>query len=282
MSTRAVINVFEKDGTPILSIYHHGDGSPDGYSSCLGQKLFNFMADRHIVNGIGLESMAKLSSNTMGDFAAQLIAFLKEDNELGGVYVSRLPKKNEDQKMAVETAKLTDAEYCYNIIEQDKRPFIRIYDIDCHKIKNILKTEAKLLFEGFPEEMLKTFNLEVNNTLAEAKHIENEKACAASWIFENIPFSRIEETVLFYANNDFQENFLEFIETVPDFAPVKTEKSSIFNLPVFSKNYAALFDVAEKAKYIDFRRISFGTFLQEETGINVKVLKEKEEKGMRP
>lgn len=70
MGTRALLRVYDFDGSPICAIYVQFDGYPDG----IPLAAMRFIAARKLVNGIGEDWFV---FNGMDDLAAQLIAYLK-------------------------------------------------------------------------------------------------------------------------------------------------------------------------------------------------------------
>ena len=81
MSTRAVAEVFNDDGTILVTIYKHWDGYPDGF----GADLEKICSKYKLVNGLGMGDNTFVS-NGMGCFAATLIKTLKDD--AGDVYIT--------------------------------------------------------------------------------------------------------------------------------------------------------------------------------------------------
>ena len=79
MGTRSLTFVY--DGrTPVVCMYRQFDG----YPSCHGQELADFLFDGKLVNGIPFGAKEKLF-NGMGCLAAQMVAAFKED--AGGIYL---------------------------------------------------------------------------------------------------------------------------------------------------------------------------------------------------
>ena len=80
MSTRALTVVYNNHDEPLVVIYCHSDGYPNGY----GADLARILKDRAIVNGIEIPGQ-KNASNSMGCLAATIVAKLKEG--IGGIYL---------------------------------------------------------------------------------------------------------------------------------------------------------------------------------------------------
>ena len=80
MSTRALTVVYNNYDEPLVVIYCHSDGYPNGH----GADLARILKDRAIVNGIEIPGQ-KNASNGMGCLAATIVAKLKEG--IGGIYL---------------------------------------------------------------------------------------------------------------------------------------------------------------------------------------------------
>jgi hypothetical protein len=80
MGTRSLTHVHDEDGEVLVTIYRQYDGYPEG----LGVELADFLTDRVVVNGYGVDVGTK-TSNGMGCLAASLVAHLKV--EIGNVYI---------------------------------------------------------------------------------------------------------------------------------------------------------------------------------------------------
>jgi len=82
----AMVTVFNEEGRPLITIYKHYGGHPEG----LGVFLRRFLKDRTVIRGNPtpeLRDRLKMS-NGMGDLAAQLICELKKKSFVGDVYIS--------------------------------------------------------------------------------------------------------------------------------------------------------------------------------------------------
>ena len=92
MGTRSVTRIHDGDkNSPVLvAIYQQFDG----YFESVGQELVDFCKDMTIVNGIGAGQPARIA-NGMGCFAAQLIAHLKTEKGVGGVYITSIDDEQE-------------------------------------------------------------------------------------------------------------------------------------------------------------------------------------------
>lgn len=81
MGTRSLTRVRD-DKKIIVNIYRQMDGYPEGQ----GIDISNFLQDRVIGNGISYPAPEKFS-NGVHDLAAQLVAHLKNDSPVGGIYL---------------------------------------------------------------------------------------------------------------------------------------------------------------------------------------------------
>lgn len=85
MSTRSTITFFGEygDKEPVLNVYQQFDG----YIGGVGYDLANFLKDKKVINGIGMDqSMDDGFANGMGCLAAQYVASQK--TEIGGFYLT--------------------------------------------------------------------------------------------------------------------------------------------------------------------------------------------------
>jgi hypothetical protein len=82
MGTRS-LTFFYEDGKPFCAFYRQMDGYPSGHGVNLGKIL----AGITIVNGYGLDMKAGTHANGPGCLAAQVIAALKNEHGLGGIYM---------------------------------------------------------------------------------------------------------------------------------------------------------------------------------------------------
>jgi len=80
MSTRALTVVYNNYDEPLVVIYCHSDGYPNGH----GVDLAKILKDRAIVNGIEIPEQEN-ASNGMGCLAATIVAKLKKG--IGGIYL---------------------------------------------------------------------------------------------------------------------------------------------------------------------------------------------------
>jgi len=123
MGTRSTIKFYDNWGSdePLVSIYQQFDGYIDG----VGHDLANFLKDKTVINGIGMDQrMENGFANGMGCLAAQFIA--EKKTEIGGFYISNL---NDQQ------------EYNYEVRLVDDKFNIKVEFYDSK-------------FEGTPEELL--------------------------------------------------------------------------------------------------------------------------------
>lgn len=89
MGTRSLTRVFE-EGAQLVCLYRQ----MDGYLSGHGKELFDFLKDRRIGNGLGLDADNNYS-NGAGCLAASLIAHFK--TEPGGFYLMPINTKDAGQ-----------------------------------------------------------------------------------------------------------------------------------------------------------------------------------------
>lgn len=80
MSTRALTVIYHESGQPIVTIYCHSDGYPDGH----GADLAKILKDRTLVSGIQIPEQ-KNASNGMSCLAATIVAELKTG--IGDIYL---------------------------------------------------------------------------------------------------------------------------------------------------------------------------------------------------
>jgi len=114
MGTRSLTRVIDKDNQEYVTIYRQFDGYPEGH----GLQLAKFLEGRKIVNGIPVKA-TDIMSNGPGDLAAQLVAFLKDEFPVGGIYI--YPAGSNDCWQEFE----------YNIhIEEGKEPIIKVLDLN--------------------------------------------------------------------------------------------------------------------------------------------------------
>lgn len=125
MGTRALVHV-KDDETPettLITIYRQYDGYPEG----LGKEIIEKFANHQITNGISLNRPNPESfSNGMGEFAADLLYFLKESHPSGNIYV--FPPDCSD----------VGEEYTYTITQTDDG-FLAMECVNC---------SGKTLFKG--------------------------------------------------------------------------------------------------------------------------------------
>lgn len=127
MGTRSLTRVYE-DKQQLVCIYRQMDGYPSGH----GADLLQFLNGRKIVNGFN-SGMQMPISNGASDLAAQLVAYLKQDNEVGGIYIYPITTKDAGQ----------DYEY-YIHVSSDPEPD----DKPGSNITIIVKDYKRKLFEG--------------------------------------------------------------------------------------------------------------------------------------
>jgi hypothetical protein len=88
MGTRSLTHVFDDRNTsgderPLVTIYRQMDGYPSGH----GEDLAAILRGRRIINGYGMDDTDENASNGMGCLAATIVAKLKADAGLGGIYI---------------------------------------------------------------------------------------------------------------------------------------------------------------------------------------------------
>lgn len=169
MATRSMTFIMDDDNilTPIACIYRHFDGYPNGH----GQSLYNFLANRKVVNGLDTVKPPLTVSNTMGDLATQLIAYLKNKYPVANVYlrpIPRLPKKKETSEDyildLVDYARDCGCEYVYIV-----RPFHENYEekIEVKVIETYAGTYPDCLFSGEVKEMKSAFDFNDEDLITE-------------------------------------------------------------------------------------------------------------------
>ena len=137
MGTRATIKIArreegvsfsEKPDKVMVSIYQHYDGYPEG----LGVTLANYLDDKKITNGLGVDRNTPVF-NGLGCMAASIIAELKE--EAGNVYIEDPERKH------------SWIEYEYYIWGDDHKDiWISIFDGD------------ECIFVGKPDKLIKKYD----------------------------------------------------------------------------------------------------------------------------
>lgn len=89
MGTRSLTHVREKEGSnspeTLVTIYRQ----MNGYPSCHGLELADFLVNRKVGNGISLGDVEIKFSNGPGDLAAQLVHALKSESPVGGIYITK-------------------------------------------------------------------------------------------------------------------------------------------------------------------------------------------------
>lgn len=83
MGTRSLTHFHDNDGTILATVYRQFDGYPEGH----GNDLAAFIGNRVECNGMTSEDSAATSFNGPGCLAASLIAALKAESPVGGIYV---------------------------------------------------------------------------------------------------------------------------------------------------------------------------------------------------
>jgi len=83
MGTRSLTHVKNSDGDTLVTIYRQMDGYPSG----MGQDLADFLGKATVVNGIGSNQKNPEFFNGMSCMAAWLVAALKVNSGIGGIYL---------------------------------------------------------------------------------------------------------------------------------------------------------------------------------------------------
>jgi hypothetical protein len=92
MGTRS-LTYFYQNGKPFTAFYRQFDGYPDGHGAEIGKILANI----RLVNGYGSGDVAGEVANGPGCLAAQIVAELKNESGLGGIYlINPNPEENKD------------------------------------------------------------------------------------------------------------------------------------------------------------------------------------------
>ena len=92
MGTRS-LTYFYQDGKPFAAFYRQFDGYPDGHGAEIGKIL----AGIRLVNGYGMSDKAGEVANGPGCLAAQIVAELKNESGIGGIYlINPDPENNKD------------------------------------------------------------------------------------------------------------------------------------------------------------------------------------------
>lgn len=131
MSTRATI-LFKRDGESLVKLYHHWDG----YISGLGHHIAEWLCQKRIGNGIGLDCDENFA-NGVGCLVAQFIRDFKDG--VGNLYVESLDVSNEDYNYVIDIS--TDYDETRN----------------CNDVTKIMVTnwdDDTPIFEGTPKELL--------------------------------------------------------------------------------------------------------------------------------
>jgi hypothetical protein len=111
MGTRALTTVLDKDGEPLVTLYHHFDGYPSG----VGKEIFDAVGRIKLADGLGPDRKALGEwANGMGDVAAQLISLLK--THPGDLYL--VPPNTMD----------IGEEYTYTLSCKEKELLLAVFD----------------------------------------------------------------------------------------------------------------------------------------------------------
>lgn len=146
MGTRSVTRFIEKSKdnegkdkeTVLVAIYQQYDG----YPSCVGLEIAEFLKDMKMVNGISPKDEGKMS-NGLGCLSAQFIAHIKTG--VGGIYITN----PEDSQ-----------QYNYDIIVEwegkgwDSKPKQPVMRIDLCVYDEEKDEDNEFTFEGTPEEFI--------------------------------------------------------------------------------------------------------------------------------
>ncbi len=83
MGTRCLTYVFDEEHRPIVCVFRRFDGHPEGH----GEDLKSILMGIPIVDGLPLREKNRLMFNGMGELAALLVYWLKDQNLHGNVYL---------------------------------------------------------------------------------------------------------------------------------------------------------------------------------------------------
>lgn len=130
-----IMRVKNPNGTYIIYavLYQQYDGSPEGVG--VGSKLFNFLNNMKIVNGIRSSYADQKVANGAGDLFAQIVGLFK--TQVGGVYLAE-PIDEE----------LEEYNYYVTVDENNKI------------LISVTSSEREVVFSGTAEEMLTFFELD--------------------------------------------------------------------------------------------------------------------------
>jgi hypothetical protein len=93
MGCRSLIHIVDEDNEILCTIYTQWGAEPSGN----GQLIKDFVGDRIVRNGIpGGNAVAMF--NGSGCFAASLVAHMKDENDPGGVYMTRPGAKDHGEE----------------------------------------------------------------------------------------------------------------------------------------------------------------------------------------
>lgn len=190
MGTHAAIYILDEHNIPLVSIYHHYDGYPEG----VGQSLYDLLKNRGKCNRhlgeIDRKDHWKYQSNGIDDLAALAVWYLKDDNRNYNVYLSQPPRLPEGEinrkKMLEILEKHADehggCEYLYAIDLKRNKENEPEYRIRLEHREYLdqgesgkWRTEYRKIFEGNPEELAAKFNLKEDNILASKDALEADK-----------------------------------------------------------------------------------------------------------
>lgn len=118
---------------PAACMYRQMDGDPHGH----GRELAEFLAPITVVNGYSFGHAAGTHANGVGCLAAQAVAYFKNDQGIGGIYL-------EPTTLTVQWE-----DYVYKVFA-DEETQIRV---EIYRVRGP-GAEHELLFSGSPTEML--------------------------------------------------------------------------------------------------------------------------------
>jgi hypothetical protein len=121
MGTRSETSFYDNEGREICRFYRQMDGYPSGHGVDLATAC-----DRIIVNGYTLDMTVKTHANGMGCLAAQVIAALKADQGLGGIYMYPTNVPYGDW-----------SEFTYHVTPEDDHVRIQCKDSDGKEVFNL-------------------------------------------------------------------------------------------------------------------------------------------------
>lgn len=137
MGTRSLTHIKDGNDRTLITFYRQMDGYPTGH----GQELADFLKPFALVNGIGLNESRQIA-NGMGCLAAQVLAYFKNDQGVGGIYV-QIPDASDCGEEYTYTIRPAEGINPYN--PPSSGAFLRL---TCQKVYG----EGGVLYDGPPED----------------------------------------------------------------------------------------------------------------------------------